>query len=367
TDTIDISEKSTDDKDEILTKHDVHHCRTKCNIRKTDFIWNITNFWNICSFVDTLTSSDIEDEFCKINMCINREKDELYFFICSTVSNPKKHINIQRYYIYIESTEGAILCTDWKRFYLNSDPLYKVCLKTLQLNERKYSPNNTLSVHFTFESYETVFHMTMNENLIDQDELINVFTTAFSFNESISTVTFVVDGKHLHVNKSLLCASSSYFSKMLRERNKDTEKEIEISDVAYDIFRIITIYINSMGVFELKLGETDNDSIRLQTMLMNLLNASERFQIRNLKIVCEKRLIAFITKANVLIYLDIAITNNAVYLEEYVKKYIKLHLDDIKYDPYFITITKNKPEILSDIYGVELTVEGASYIKYNED
>ena len=79
--------------------------------------------------MDTLTSSEIEGEFYKINMFINRENDKLCFFINSTIPDPQKHISIHRYKVYIQGIEGAILYKDWKRFYFNADPLYKYVSK----------------------------------------------------------------------------------------------------------------------------------------------------------------------------------------------------------------------------------------------
>ena len=143
--------------------------------------------------MDTLTSSNVKAESYKIDMCINRETNKLYFFIRNT--NLKEQISIHRYNIYIQGTEGAVLCTDWKRFYFNTDPLYEVCLQTLRLNETKYLPNNTLSVHFSFESYENIVHVNMYENVIDELE-----ANDFVFDESNSIVTFLIEGERLQVN-----------------------------------------------------------------------------------------------------------------------------------------------------------------------
>ena len=52
--------------------------------------------------MDTLISSEIEGEFYKINMFINRENDKLCFFINSTIPDPQKHISIHRYKVYIQ-------------------------------------------------------------------------------------------------------------------------------------------------------------------------------------------------------------------------------------------------------------------------
>ncbi|KYM77773.1 Speckle-type POZ protein [Atta colombica] len=300
-------------------------------------------------------------------MFVNRENDKLCFFISSTVSNPKEQINIHRYNIYIQGIEGAILCADWKRFYFNTDPLYEVCLKTLLLNKTIYLPNDVLSIFFTFETFESVSHISMYENILDKEDFKAM--NNFASDKSNSIVTFIVEGNRLRVNKSLACAASPIFNEMLKNCNEDVKgeakREIEISDVTYNIFEIITFYINGGNIFELKF-DVNNDIISQTNTLIHLLAASHTYHVHTLKIICEKRLMAYVTKDNVVSYLDIAITYNAVYLENYTKKFIKIHLDDMKYTTQLIEKIKINPEILSDIYESELSIEYAFYIKYND-
>ncbi|KYQ49910.1 Protein maternal effect lethal 26 [Trachymyrmex zeteki] len=350
---------STKDRDQIVTQHDLHHCRTKCYVKTTNFVWSIANFWNICNFMDTLTSSDIKGESYKINMCINRENNKLNFFIHSTIPNYKEHINIYRYNVYIKGTEGAILCADWKRFQSNTDSLYEVCFQTLQLNMTKYLPNNTLSIHFTFESYENVIHITMYENIMIETQKLTEAMNNFASDESNSFVTFIVDGKRLRVNKSSVCAVSSVFNKMLKKCIQNTEKEIEeeieITDVEYSIFQIVIFYINTKNVFECKFDV--NDDKTKKSILIPLLAAAHKFDMIGLKEMCEKYLISLLTKENAVIFLDIAISNDAVYLANYAKRFIKLHLDDIKYTPVFLEKVKINPEILLEIFDQEIFEE----------
>ena len=360
--------ESTKNKNGLLTKHILHHSRTKCWIKMINFVWSITNFWNICNFMDTLTSSNIKEESYKIDMCIDREDNKLYFFIRNTVPNPKEQISIHRYNIYIQSTEGAVLCTEWKRFYFNTDPLYEICLQTLRLDETKYLPNNTLSVHFMFESYKNIIHVNIYENVIDTHQL-TAATNDFVSDESDSIVTFLVEGNRLDINKSLACAASSVFNEMLNKCNGDVEgkveKEIEINDITFNIFQIIIHYIKNNGVLEIDFDILD-DTIKTK-FLFALLAGAQRFDVNGLKVKCETHLIEFITKENAITFLDIAISNNASYLANYVKRFIKLHIDDFRCTTKFLEKIQISPEILYDINKQELSEENAFYIKYNGD
>ncbi|KYN31947.1 Speckle-type POZ protein, partial [Trachymyrmex septentrionalis] len=356
---------STINENGILRKHILHHSRTKCYIKRITFVWSIGNFWNICNFVTTLTSSDIKEESYKIEMCINRDLSKLYFFINSTITNPKEQININRYKIYIQGTKKALLCTEWKSFHDFNQPLYEVCLKTLRLNETDYLPNNTLSIHFTFESYIKIVHVNIYDNIIDTYQSIAA-TNDFISDESDSIVTFLVEGKHFHVNKSLACAVSPVFNEMLKNRNKDAKEEakqeIEINDITSDIFQIITFYIEKRDSFELDFD--DLDKITKQTVLLHLLAGAHRLDINGLKVKCEKYLIELITKEDAITFLDIAIDNNALHLTNYIKKFIKLYMDDLRCTIKFLD--KISPEIVDDINKQKLSEENALYIKYND-
>ncbi|KYM96245.1 Ankyrin repeat and BTB/POZ domain-containing protein BTBD11-A [Cyphomyrmex costatus] len=354
-----IRETSTKNNNKMLLQQDIHHCRTECFVKMINYVWSITDFWNICNFMSFLTSSQIKEESYKITMHIDK-KSKLYFLISDTV--PEAQINISRYQVYIQSTKGAILCTGWKRFYFINDPLYEVCLETIRLNEATCLPNNTLSIYFKFELYKKIIHFNICENITDIQ--LKRITTNFPSDKSNSFVTLVVEGKPVFVNKSLLCAASSVLNKMLEEHNKDAEEEakdkMEICGVPYNIFRIIILYVKSKGHFELY----RNILIDNNNTWIHLLKATHRFDINDLKLKCEKHLIEFITKHNVLIYLNIAMNNNATYLTTYTKKFIRLHFDDIRCINYFLMKIKSNPELLFDICKEELLEENASYVKY---
>ena len=153
--------------------------------------------------------------------------------------------------------------------------------------------------------------------------------------------------------------------KNCNEEEGQAKGEIEISDVTYDIFDIIVFYINGRNVFQLKF-DVNNDTISQTNILIHLLAASHTYRVNNLKVICEKRLIAYVTKDNVLSYLDIAIMYNAVYWKNYTKKFIKIHIDDMKRTTQLIDYIKINPTILADIHESELSVEYAFCIKYND-
>jgi len=65
--------------------------------------------------------------------------------------------------------------------------------------------------------------------------------------------------------------------------------------------------------------------------------------------MCENRIIKYVTKENVLKYLDFAISSNTVDLESYAKRLITLYLDAIINITEFKKKIKNNPKILFDL------------------
>ncbi|KYM96244.1 hypothetical protein ALC62_13114 [Cyphomyrmex costatus] len=356
-----ITETSTENTGQRVSKHVVHHCRTKYTMKITNFLWSIANFWNICNSMDALTSSDIKRESYRIKMCINREKSKISFFIFNTVPNPKEQIKIYRYSAYIQSTEGAVLNTDWKRFCFNTDPLYEICFKTLDLNKTKYLPNNTLSVHFVFESYRYVSHTIIHENVKETQQL----KAENCYYEADAFVIFIIDGQDICINKSLLCAASSVLKNMLRKPDEDVDEIIELSDISFETFQYVILFLRAEDNFEFTFDTCDNTAE--QQFFNILLETAHRFDINSLREECGKRLIAFITKENAIKYLNIAITNNAVYLATYVKRFIKLYFDDFHYTIKFFEKFTVSSKLLSDIYKQELFEERALYTEYIDD
>ncbi|KYM96247.1 hypothetical protein ALC62_13117 [Cyphomyrmex costatus] len=354
-----ITETFAKNKEKVKTKYAFCHCRTKCNVRVTTYVWSITDFWDTCNFTNTLISSNIEEQPFQIKMCTDRKHQKLHFFIQSTKLNSNDRINIHKYNVSIQCAKETALQTGWKIFHLNSDPLYEVCLKTLQLNETKYLCNNTLSVHFMFQSYENVSHSIIHET-ISETSLLTATKDSASY-KSNSFVTFLVDGKHLRINKSLICAASSVINSLTCNSKENDEEEIEISNIPYDIFKLVAYYIETRDLFESNLNVTrdvDNNTHYIN-ILFNLISIADKLDIIDLKVMCEKRVIKYITKENAVAYLDLAINSNAVYLANYIKRLIKLHLDEIIITTEFLERIKTNPKIFSDILNQELFKEDA--------
>uniref|UniRef100_A0A3B4GBC8 Ankyrin repeat and BTB/POZ domain-containing protein 2 n=1 Tax=Pundamilia nyererei TaxID=303518 RepID=A0A3B4GBC8_9CICH len=103
----------------------------------------------------------------------------------------------------------------------------------------------------------------------------------FLNNQDMSDVTFVVEGKPFYAHRVLLVTASD-FKSLLASYGSDgsSDKEIEISDVKYNIFQMMMSYLYCGGTESLK--KKVSDLLELQ-----LLSAASLFQLGALQRHCE--------------------------------------------------------------------------------
>uniref|UniRef100_A0A8C2AB43 Ankyrin repeat and BTB/POZ domain-containing protein 2 n=1 Tax=Cyprinus carpio TaxID=7962 RepID=A0A8C2AB43_CYPCA len=103
----------------------------------------------------------------------------------------------------------------------------------------------------------------------------------FLNNPEMSDVTFLVEGKPFYAHGVLLLTASDRFKTLLALNGTDStqpRKEIEISNVKYNIFQMMMSYLYCGGTESLKMGVPD---------LLELLSAASLFQLGVLQRHCE--------------------------------------------------------------------------------
>uniref|UniRef100_A0A673JVG9 Ankyrin repeat and BTB/POZ domain-containing protein 2 n=1 Tax=Sinocyclocheilus rhinocerous TaxID=307959 RepID=A0A673JVG9_9TELE len=103
----------------------------------------------------------------------------------------------------------------------------------------------------------------------------------FLNNPEMSDVTFLVEGKPFYAHGVLLLTASDRFKSLLPLNGTDStqpRKEIEISNVKYNIFQMMMSYLYCGGTESLKMGVPD---------LLELLSAASLFQLGALQRHCE--------------------------------------------------------------------------------
>ncbi|KAM6960971.1 ankyrin repeat and BTB/POZ domain-containing protein 2 [Aplochiton taeniatus] len=109
----------------------------------------------------------------------------------------------------------------------------------------------------------------------------------FLNNQEMSDVTFLVEGKPFYGHRVLLITASERFKFLLASPGPDgsQRKEVEISDVKYNVFQMMMSYLYCGGTASLKTNVAD---------LLELLSAASLFQLgalqRHCELICSKNI-----------------------------------------------------------------------------
>ncbi|XP_062857396.1 ankyrin repeat and BTB/POZ domain-containing protein 2 [Trichomycterus rosablanca] len=137
----------------------------------------------------------------------------------------------------------------------------------------------------------------------------------FLNNQEMSDVTFLVEGKPFYAHRVLLMTASERFKSLLGSSSSDSSqhcKEIEISDVKYNIFQVMMSYLYSGGTEILKLDVSE---------LLELLSVATLFQLSGLQRHCEQLCARNIDPDNALSVYSTAKAHGAVELRVYCEGY----------------------------------------------
>lgn len=152
---------------------------------------------------------------------------------------------------------------------------------------------------------------------IDQEEnhsLKEIVAQSFDDAET-SDLKFIVDGKTIHVHKSILKIRCNYFRSMLQSHWEENSKnEIEITQFSYDVFEAFLRYLY-----------TDHVDINPEDAV-GLLDLADSYCEPRLKKLCESVIKKGITIETVAMMLSAAIKYNAKTLEEFCFRFAMNHL-----------------------------------------
>ncbi|KAF7702246.1 ankyrin repeat and BTB/POZ domain-containing protein 2 [Silurus meridionalis] len=137
----------------------------------------------------------------------------------------------------------------------------------------------------------------------------------FLNNQEMSDVTFLVEGKPFYAHRVLLITASERFKSLLGSSSSDGLqhcKEIEISDVKYNIFQVMMSYLYSGGTESLKLAVPE---------LLELLSVATLFQLGGLQRHCELLCAQNISLENAVTVYNTAKAQGAAELSVYCEGY----------------------------------------------
>ena len=155
-------------------------------------------------------------------------------------------------------------------------------------------------------------------------------------NGEFSDVTLSVNGYEYKVHKAILGARCPVFAAMFKlQTERRHNGPLIISDVDTDVMKEVLRFIYTGRAFS------------LDTMAEDLLVAANRYQLDNLKIVCQLELCKSLSVANAPKMLALADLYNADQLKSHTIDFITAHAIDVMETEAFRTMFNTHPHLIS--------------------
>lgn len=152
-------------------------------------------------------------------------------------------------------------------------------------------------------------------------------------NEMFSDVKFIVEGRTIHAHRCVLYARAEYFRNMFDSKMRETsEKEINIPDVAYDVFLAVLEYLYS-GTVNVSSGK----------LSVELLKAADMFRIEGLRNLCVEKVEQAVTVDNAAFICQVADMHNALNLKQFCITFMMHHFRDVISSQSFQNLMRHDP------------------------
>jgi len=335
-----------------IIEDSIHHCQTQLKEERFHYIWNIVDFWNIYKFnMLELYSSKAKNNFRFRMSAIEKNKLNLYCWIDNDKDNedpPKKPFLSKAkdicYSILIKVDEKEFTSVSSKHIHMEAETQYLLHSLLISQLPGTYSSSMTLTIYFEFSTFIEIFDNNVYYSYKRLVPMTNTDDILIHEEKPDSFVTFVIYDKCLTANKYLLCSKSKVFEAMLNDLQESNE--IKITDVGFEILKELLFFVKT-GYLPQRL---ENKNLHNKTNnICQLFITAEKYDIQDLKLICEQHLIICTTVQNVVYHLEVAYSYNGKILARYTKSFIKLYLKVIMNKPEFISLIETYPELLTQI------------------
>ncbi|XP_065209070.1 speckle-type POZ protein B-like [Planococcus citri] len=179
---------------------------------------------------------------------------------------------------------------------------------------------------------------------ISESNLSTDFERFFIDDDNFKDATISVTGKNYPVHKTVLAARSSVFNAMFKSNMEESQKNhIVITDIEQEPFEEMLHYIYT--------GKTKN----LQELAFELLPAADKYDLRELKTMCEEVLLRKLSTDNAARILILADMHRAEDLKASALRFMKMYhskCKDFKETEVWNIVTGSRPHLMKDLLDV---------------
>lgn len=184
-------------------------------------------------------------------------------------------------------------------------------------------------VKFDLAAYDLTFEIPSSTLLSEFGSLVD--------NETLSDVSFLVEGTPVFAHKLMLMRSSYFRALFLGEMRESKEKTIRVEQMSHSVFLMVMEYLY-----------TDKVRIPLDSAL-ELFQAADLYCIPRLKIICEKRILQSINVENAATVFYAADLHSASALRQKAKKFILSRFEVISKTSSFEDMGRNNIELVFEL------------------
>ncbi|KAJ8673377.1 hypothetical protein QAD02_004639 [Eretmocerus hayati] len=156
--------------------------------------------------------------------------------------------------------------------------------------------------------------------------------------KKFSDIVFIVEGREILAHKNIIANKTPVFTAMFDHDMKESDQNIvKITDISYNAMYELLRFVYAGKIKDMASNAED------------LLIASEKYLIKELKMLCEDFLSKNLTSGNVVHHLNLANMYNAAHLRAEGIKFITHHAEEIADAPDFDT-RELDPEVMREVF-----------------
>ncbi|XP_033228296.1 speckle-type POZ protein B-like [Belonocnema kinseyi] len=161
----------------------------------------------------------------------------------------------------------------------------------------------------------------------------------FIDDESLSDVRLIAGEKKYNAHRVILAANSPVFQRIFSHQMQETlKKEVQIKEIEQDVLEEFLKYIYVRKID------------KLEELAAELLIAANRYEMEELKSICERELVKKLTLENVLTYLMMADSDNGFNLKEQCFSITIKHFNEVGESGGFKELGKTYANVFQELY-----------------
>ncbi|KAK0163173.1 hypothetical protein PV327_006881 [Microctonus hyperodae] len=259
--------------------------------------------------------------------------NEIFYIFCGAKSKTEVTVAVSKFSSESVKAVITVIFEKQKNTVRKIDDWTSNCIFNTIPCTIQYSQN----YEFTCEIMWEGFPDTEILSSVDLRRHIEYFVSEPDFNDLV----IKIDDKEILAHKVILSAYSPVFLAMFKSDMAESEKnEIVLNDIAFDIMQLVIKFMYS-GKVDSELPVDD---------LLSMLYVSDKYDVTDLKKLCEKILILKISIYNVFKIFENAHLYRASNLITSGKEFMKKNKHTVIKSDDFTTLYLTKPELLLDFF-----------------